>query len=272
MLVPFKSQRQAAVNIEIFPNGIHMETDGRDADVEVIGNLLIAEVAFRHRLGNAVFPVGQGLASCQFRHMCHVEHICKNAHKGFNVWTCAFCWHMNGSMKTSLLAVMLIICATAAKAESFDFTYTNLFNGAVWTWNIDGPPTSFGTDFFVYNINASMDGAAGAPYRIAFTPSAMSFTCDPFSACLWDSAWPATMQGQLYSGPTSNPTFDLGTFMGFTGGWGGQGENLASLVVTDPPSVVDTPEPSTAFLLVVPLLLVLRRYSRREGSSGGLSG
>jgi len=174
---------------------------------------------------------------------------------------------MNGSMKTSLLAVMLIMCATVAKADTADFTYTNLVTGDVWTWAIPQQQTpdvygvQFGTDVAAYfNVQATMNGILSLlPYSVIFSADEMTFECTDFNSCAWDRTAPGAMRGTLFSGPTSNPTFITGTFAGQMMDSGGEKWDAASLVVTDP-----VPEPSTFAMLFAGLLFVGISSRRRH--------
>lgn len=166
---------------------------------------------------------------------------------------------MNASMKTSLLAVMLIICATAARADSLDLVQAQgsfLANQTEMT----------------FQVSYEVDPTSGAliPNSLAYTTTGFGpFTYRAGAVSLIDA------NGDILdiSGLDSIPNdpyrmvliYQTGLYLGSTELFTDYFcRSDCSITVTDPPPV-NTPEPNTAFLLVGPLLALLgfRRYSPR---------
>lgn len=164
-------------------------------------------------------------------------------------------------MKTSLLAVMLIIFATAVRADSMSYTITPHFDngdtGPTLSFSLPLMPGRSSTTTVLFN------GIEEPNFGIGFfnepAGQEMLVSCPSSIGCMSaDGVWQIFANG-IFSGDVNNPIPNAGT-------WQAVLSPHETLLVTavDP---VSTPEPSTAsFLLGLPLLGIWarRRCSQRE--------
>jgi hypothetical protein len=146
-----------------------------------------------------------------------------------------------------LIAILGLVSASRAQADSGDDTFTYTFAGNTFVWQLPASPTVGSgfvpRDYFILDVTFTENGVAQAPGDIRYFSSA---AYGGFEGVDSD-----TFGAQLYSGTVQFPTFIPGTYYLNNGTSTGP---LGTLVISTP---IPSPEPGSLMMIGSGLLSLL---------------